>query len=59
MNMHDLQDILQYAEACNMMDCDFQTVLQSYDNFLQDYYESIVADNELMRQEELDFNEVI
>lgn len=46
MNMHDLQEILQYAEANNMMNLDFQTVYKSYQDYLKDYYESLIADEE-------------
>lgn len=52
MNMHDLQEILQYAEANNMMDLDFQTVYKSYQDYLKDYYESLIADEEIDRQKE-------
>lgn len=50
MNMHDLQEILQYAEANNMMNLDFQTVYKSYQDYLKDYYESLIADEEIDRQ---------
>lgn len=52
MNMHDLQEILQYAEANNMMGLDFQTVYKSYQDYLKDYYESLIADEEIDRQKE-------
>ena len=52
MNMHDLQEILQYAEANNMMNLDFQTVYKSYQDYLKDYYESLIADEEIDRQKE-------
>lgn len=55
MNMHDLQEILQYAEANNMMGLDFQTVYKSYQDYLKDYYESIIADEEIDRQKEEDY----
>lgn len=55
MNMHDLQEILQYAEANNMMGLDFQTVYKSYQNYLKDYYESLIADEEIDRQKEEDY----
>lgn len=55
MNMHDLQEILQYAEANNMMGLDFQTVYKSYQDFLKDYYESLIADEEIDRQKEEDY----
>ena len=55
MNMHDLQEILQYAEANNMMDLDFQTVYKSYQDYLKDYYESLIADEEIDRQKEEDY----
>ena len=53
--MHDLQEILQYAEANNMMDLDFQTVYKSYQDYLKDYYESLIADEEIDRQKEEDY----
>lgn len=55
MNMHDLQEILQYAEANNMMGLDFQTVYKSYQDYLKDYYESLIADEETDRQKEEDY----
>lgn len=55
MNMHDLQEILQYAEANNMMGLDFQTVYKSYQDYLKDYYESLIADEEIDRQKEEDY----
>ena len=55
MNMHDLQEILQYAEANNMMNLDFQTVYKSYQDYLKDYYESLTADEEIDRQKEEDY----
>lgn len=55
MSMHDLQEILQYAEANNMMDKDFQTVYQSYQDYIKDYYESLIADEEIDRQKEEDY----
>lgn len=55
MNMHDLQEILQYAEANNMMDLDFQTVYKSYQDYLKDYYESLIADEEIDRQKAEDY----
>ena len=55
MNMHDLQEILQYAEANNMMNLDFQTVYKSYQDYLKDYYESLIADEEIDRQKEEDY----
>jgi hypothetical protein len=53
--MHDLQEILQYAEANNMMNLDFQTVYKSYQDYLKDYYESLIADEEIDRQKEEDY----
>lgn len=53
--MHDLQEILQYAEANNMMGLDFQTVYKSYQDYLKDYYESLIADEETDRQKEEDY----
>ena len=50
MNMHDLQEILQYAEANNMMNLDFQTVYKSYQDYLKDYYESLIADEAIEQQ---------
>lgn len=50
MNMHDLQEILAYAESNNMMDKDFQTVLSSYKKYLADYFESLVADDTIEQQ---------
>ena len=50
MNMHDLQEILQYAEANNMMGLDFQTVYKSYQDYLKDYYESLIADEAIEQQ---------
>lgn len=55
MNMHDLQELLQYAEANNMMGLDFQTVYKSYQDYLKDYYESLIADEEIDRQKEEDY----
>lgn len=55
MNMHDLQEILQYAEANNMMGLDFQTVYKSYQDYLKDYYESLIANEEIDRQKEEDY----
>lgn len=55
MNMYDLQEILQYAEANNMMSLDFQTVYKSYQDYLKDYYESLIADEETDRQKEEDY----
>lgn len=55
MNMHDLQEILQYAETNNMMNLDFQTVYKSYQDYLKDYYESLIADEEIDRQKEEDY----
>lgn len=55
MNMHDLQEILQYAEANNMMNLNFQTVYKSYQDYLKDYYESLIADEEIDRQKEEDY----
>lgn len=55
MNMHDLQEILQYAEANNMMNLDFQTVYKSYQDYLEDYYKSLIADEEIDRQKEEDY----
>lgn len=55
MNMHNLQEILQYAEANNMMGLDFQTVYKSYQDYLKDYYESLIADEETDRQKEEDY----
>ena len=55
MNMRDLQEILQYAEANNMMNLDFQTVYKSYQDYLKDYYESLIADEEIDRQKEEDY----
>ena len=55
MNMHDLQEILQYAEANNMMGLDFQTVYKSYQDYLKDYYESLIADEEIDKQKEEDY----
>lgn len=55
MNMHDLQEILQYAETNNMMDLDFQTVYKSYQDYLKDYYESLIADEEIDRQKAEDY----
>ena len=55
MNMYDLQEILQYAEANNIMGLDFQTVYKSYQDYLKDYYESLIADEEIDRQKEEDY----
>lgn len=55
MNMHDLQEILQYAEVNNMMNLDFQTVYKNYQDYLKDYYESLIADEEIDRQKEEDY----
>lgn len=53
--MNDLNELLLYARAHNMMNQDFPTVLQSYKNYLKDYYKSLVADDEIERQAEEDF----
>ena len=53
--MYDLQEILQYAEANNIMGLDFQTVYKSYQDYLKDYYESLIADEEIDRQKEEDY----
>ena len=53
--MHDLQEILQYAEVNNMMNLDFQTVYKNYQDYLKDYYESLIADEEIDRQKEEDY----
>ena len=53
--MHDLQEILQYAETNNMMGLDFQTVYKSYQDYLKDYYESLIAGEEIDRQKEEDY----
>lgn len=55
MNMHDLQEILQYAEANNMMNLDFQTVYKSYQDYLKDYYESLIADEAIDQQKEEEY----
>ena len=55
MNMYDVQEILQYAETNNMMGLDFQTVYKSYQDYLKDYYESLIADEEIDRQKEEDY----
>lgn len=52
MSMNELNELLLYAKAHNMMNQDFPTVLQSYKNYLKDYYESLVADDEIERQAE-------
>lgn len=43
--MKELKEILDYAESNNMMNQEFQTVLNSYNNYIADYYESLVADD--------------
>lgn len=53
--MKELKEILDYAESNNMMDQEFQTVLNSYNDYIADYYESLVADDEIERQAEEDF----
>lgn len=52
MSMNELNELLLYAKTHNMMNQDFPTVLQSYKNYLKDYYESLVADDEIERQAE-------
>lgn len=53
--MNDLNELLIYARAHNMMTLDFPTVLKSYKDYLKDYYESLAADDEIERQAEEDF----
>lgn len=53
--MYELKEILAYAESNNMMHKDFQTVLSSYKKYLADYFESLIADEEIDRQKEEDF----
>lgn len=53
--MNDLNELLIYARTHNMMALDFPTVLKSYKDYLRDYYESLVADDEVERQAEEDF----
>lgn len=48
--MYELKEILAYAESNNMMDKDFQTVLNSYKKYLADYFESLVADDTIEQQ---------
>lgn len=48
--MYELKEILAYAESNNMMDKDFQTVLDSYKKYLADYFESLVADDTIEQQ---------
>ena len=55
MNMHDLQEILQYAVDHNMMDMDFATVLHNYKDYMSDYFDSLAADEEIDRQKEEDY----
>ena len=55
MNMYDLQEILQYAVDHNMMDMDFATVLHNYKDYMSDYFDSLVADEEIDRQKEEDY----
>jgi len=50
MGMYELKEILAYAESNNMMDKDFQTVLDSYKKYLADYFESLVADDTIEQQ---------
>ena len=50
MGMYELKEILAYAESNNMMDKDFQTVLNSYKKYLADYFESLVADDTIEQQ---------
>ena len=35
------------------MGLDFQTVYKSYQDYLKDYYESLIADEEIDRQKEV------
>lgn len=55
MSMNELNELLLYAKAHNMMDQDFPIVLKSYKDYLRDYYESLVADDEIERQAEEDY----
>ena len=48
--MYELKEILAYAESNNMMNKDFQTVLNSYKKYLADYFESLVADDTIEQQ---------
>lgn len=48
--MYELKEILAYAESNNMMDKDFQTVLDSYKKYLADYFKSLVADDTIEQQ---------
>ena len=48
--MYELKEILAYAESNNIMDKDFQTVLDSYKKYLADYFESLVADDTIEQQ---------
>ena len=50
MGMYELKEILAYAESNNIMDKDFQTVLDSYKKYLADYFESLVADDTIEQQ---------
>jgi len=50
MGMYELKEILAYAESNNMMNKDFQTVLNSYKKYLADYFESLVADDTIEQQ---------
>lgn len=53
--MNDLNELLIYAKTHNMMALDFPTVLKSYKDYLRDYYESLIADEEIDRQKEEDY----
>lgn len=53
--MNDLNELLLYAKAHNMMTLDFPTVLKSYKDYLKDYYESLVADDVIAQEAEEEY----
>lgn len=51
MNMQDLKELLQYAEALNLMDKPFQEVYKMWQDDMRDAYESMTADDCLASEE--------
>lgn len=51
MNKSDLDNLLQFAQDCNLMDKPFQEVYKMWQGDLKDAYESMVADDYLASEE--------
>lgn len=51
MTMQDLKELLQYAEALNLMGKPFQEVYQMWQDDMKDAYESMAADDYLASEE--------